>query len=155
MKKLLLFVSALFIAVHVFSQGADFSGSWKLNTDKSRLGDQFSLAPREIIVTQSGNDLVVEKHSIFQDQEVTTKDKFTLDGNECINTAWQDSQKKSIAVWDENKQSLKITSKLNIGDGGEVTIVEIFRMDDSSMVIDSSASSSYGDLAEVMVYDKI
>ncbi len=155
MKKLLLFASALFIAVHVFSQGADFSGSWKLNTDKSRLGDQFSLAPREIIVTQSGNDLVVEKHSIFQDQEVTTKDKFTLDGNECINTAWQDSQKKSIAVWDENKQSLKITSKLNIGDGGEVTIVEIFRMDDSSMVIDSSASSSYGDLAEVMVYDKI
>ena len=155
MKKLLLFTSALFLSVLIYSQGADFSGSWKLNSEKSTLGDQFSLAPKEIIVTQDGNDLLVEKHSTFQDQEYTTNDKFTLDGNECINTAWQDSQKKSTAVWDENKQSLKITSKLNIGDGGEVTIIELFKMDGANMVIDSSASSSYGDLAEVMVYDKI
>jgi hypothetical protein len=155
MKKLLLFASALLMTINGFSQGADFSGSWKLNTEKSRLGDQFSLAPSEIIVTQSGNDFLVEKHSTFQEQELTTKDKFTLDGNECINTGWQDSQKKSTAIWDENKQTLKITSKLNIGDAGEVTIIEIFKMDGPSMVIDSSASSSYGDLAEVMVYDKI
>jgi hypothetical protein len=155
MKKLLLFTSALVISAFAYSQGPDFSGSWKLNTEKSRLGDQFSLAPMEIIVTQNGNDLLVEKHSNFQDQEFTTKDKFTLDGKECINTAWQDSEKKSTALWDDNKQYVTITSKLNVGDAGDVTIIEVFKMDGQNMVIESTASSSYGDLAEVMVYDKI
>jgi hypothetical protein len=154
MKKILLLSATLMISVLVSAQGLDFTGTWKLNASKSKLGDQFSMAPREIIIAQKDNDLAVEKHSSFQDQEFTTTDKFTLDGKECVNTGWQDSQKKSTVVWADDKQSLKITSKLNIGDGGEMTIIEVLKMDGPNMVIESSASSSYGDMSETMVYEK-
>jgi len=40
------------------------------------------------------------------------------------------------------------------GDIGDVSIVEIYRMDNGNMILDSVASSSYGDLTEKMVYDK-
>ena len=154
MKKTMIFISTLFLSAVVSAQGVDFSGNWKLNTSKSRLGQEFSMAPKTIIVTQKGNELNVEKHSSFQDQEFTTNDKFTLDGKECINPGWQDSQKKSTVVWLDDKKSLKITTKMTIGDGGELTIVEVYKMDGENMVIESTSSSSYGDLAETMVYDK-
>ena len=112
------------------------------------------MAPGKIIIAQKGSDLDVEKHSTFQDQEYTTNDKFTLDGKECVNQGWQDSQKKSTAVWAEDKKSLKITTIMSIGDAGDITIVEVYKMDSSNMVLESSASSSYGDLVETMVYDK-
>ena len=154
MEKTVVLLAAFLCSVAISAQGLDFSGSWKLNTSKSKLGQEFSMAPKSIIVTQKANDLGLEKHSIFQDQEFTINDKFTLDGKECINQGWQDSMKKSTAVWSDDKNSLKITTKMNIGDGGELTIIEVYKMDGANMVIESSSSSSYGELAETMVYDK-
>lgn len=154
MKKIILFSTAILITAIAASQGLDLTGTWKLNTSKSKLGDQFSMAPKEILIAQKDNDLNIEKHSSFQEQEYTTKDKYTLDGKECVNTGWQDSQKKSTVLWADDKQSLKITSKMNIGDGGELTITEVYKIDGANMVIESTASSSYGDLSETMVYDK-
>lgn len=155
MKKVLLVTSALLVTILLSAQGPDFSGKWKLNNSKSALGAEFSMAPLEIIVVQKGNDLTVEKHSNFQGELFTTTDKLTLDGKECINAGWQDSQKKSTVTISDDKKSIKVTSKLNIGDAGDVTIIEIYKMNGTSMVIESTASSSYGDLTETMVYDKV
>lgn len=154
MKKSVFLLAALLISVIVSAQGVDLSGTWKLNSSKSKLNDQFSMAPKEIIVAQKDNDLNVEKHSTFQDQDFTIKDKFTLDGKECINPGWQDTQKKSTAVWSDDKISLKITTKIPMNDGGEMTINEVYKMDGNNLVIESSASSSFGDMAETMYYDK-
>lgn len=154
MKKTLIIFAALMVSAAAVAQGLNFNGSWKLNSDKSKLNAEFSLGPKEVIITQSGNDLTVEKHSSFQDQDFVTTDKLTLDGKECINTGFQDTQKKSTCTWSDDKASLKIISKMSIGDGGDMTIIEVYKMDGSNMVIESSASSSYGDLNETMVYDK-
>ena len=154
MKKIKFLIAALLITSVATAQAVNFSGSWKLNTSKSKLGEQFSMAPKEIILKQAANELNVEKHSSFQDQEFTTADKFTLDGKECINPGWQDSQKKTTVVWADDKKSLKCTTKFPMNDGGEMIIIEVYKMDGSTMIIKSSASSSYGDMAETMVYDK-
>jgi hypothetical protein len=154
MKKTLFIFAALLFSSAVMAQGPDFNGSWKLNNEKSKLNAEFTFAPKEVIIAQAGNDFKVEKHSSFQDQEFTTTDKLTLDGKECINLGFQDTQKKSTAVWSDDKTSLKIISKMSIGDGGEMTITEVYKMDGRNMVIESLASSSYGDLNETMVYDK-
>jgi hypothetical protein len=154
MKKTVFLLATFLVSVTASAQLLDFSGNWKLNTSKSKLGDQFSMAPKEIIVAQKDNDFNVEKHSSFQDQEFTINDKFTLDGKECINPGWQDTQKKSTAVWSEDKMSLKITTKMSMGDGGEMTIVEVYKIDGNNMIIESSSSSSFGEMAETMVYDK-
>lgn len=154
MKKSILILTGILVSVVYSVTAADFSGNWKLNNSKSVLSDQFSMAPKDIIIVQDGNTLNIERHSTFQDQEFTIKDKFTLDGVECINPGWQDSEKKSTAVWSDDKASLKITTKLPMGDNGEMTIIEVYKMDGAKLVIESSASSSFGDRSETMVFDK-
>jgi hypothetical protein len=148
---------SLFIAILLtitLSAQIDFSGAWKLNSSKSKLGDQFSMAPKEIIVVQKGNDLSVERHSEWQGQEFTINDKFTLDGKECVNAGFMDTQKKSTATWSADKKLLTIKSKIPMQDGGDFSVTEVYKMDDGSMVIESSASSSFGDMSETQVYDK-
>jgi hypothetical protein len=154
MKKLLLVFAAVMFSSAIFAQGPDFSGSWKLNTTKSTLGAEFSMAPKDVIIVQNGNDLSVEKHSEFQGQEFVSTDKFTLDGKECTNTVFQDMQKKSTCAWSDDKSSLNVVSKMSMGDGGDITINEVYKLDGGSLVIESKSSSSFGDMAEKMVFDK-
>jgi len=154
MKTVFFFITAILFSAVVSAQ-VDLSGSWKLNTSKSKLGDQFSMAPKEIIVAQKSNELIVEKHSEWQGQAFTINDKFTLDGKECINDGMMDTKKKSIAVWDTNKKSLKISTKIPMQDGGDFSMTEVYKMEGGTMIIEMSASSSFGDMAETQVYDKM
>jgi len=153
MKKSIILLSALLVAMVFTASAADFSGNWKLNKSKSKLGEQFSMAPSILIAAQSGNDFNLEKHISFQDQEMTTKEKYTLDGKESINPGFQDSQKKSTAVWSGDKNSLTITSKIPMGDN-DMTTVEVYKIVDGNLVIDSKMSSSFGENNETMVFDK-
>lgn len=132
----------------------DFSGSWKLNASKSKLGDQFSMAPKQIVIVQKGNDMTVETHNEFQGQEFTTKDKLTLDGKECVNNGMMDTQKKTTVTWASDKKSMKVVSKIPMQDQ-TMTITQVYKMDGGNMVIESTASSSFGDMSETQVYEKM
>ncbi len=154
MKKTAIILTALMITTLVGAQGLDFSGNWKLNSSKSKLNTEFSMAPQTLVITQNGNEINVERHSDFQGQQMVTADKITLDGKECINKGFMDSEKKSTASWADDKKSLKVISKISIGDGGEMVITEVFKLDSGSLVIDSSSASSFGNMAETMIYDK-
>ncbi len=153
MKKLTLLFVIVFAAFAVSAQ-TNFSGNWKLNSSKSKLGDQFSMAPKEIIIDQNDRDISVEKHSSYQGQDFTINDKYTLDGKESVNDGWMDTKKTSTATWSDDKKNLIVVSKIPMQDGGDMTINEDYKMDGDNMVIESSASSSYGDMSETMVYDK-
>ncbi|HKJ42605.1 MAG TPA: hypothetical protein VKA27_10965 [Sunxiuqinia sp.] len=153
MKKLLV-VIAMAVVTMAASAQPNFSGSWKLNTSKSKLNDQWTMAPKSIDINQSDNQLGVDKHVSFQDNDFTISDKFTLDGKECINKGWRDTEKKSKANWSDDKKSLTIDSTLPMRDGGDMTIKETYQMDDKTLVLVSHVSSSYGEVEERMVYDK-
>ncbi len=154
MKKLVFLSVALLIASLAFGQ-VDFSGTWKINTSKSKLGGEFMMSPQEMIISQSGNTMEVEKHSDFQGQVFTTNDTFTLDGKECVNTGFMDAEKKSTAVWSDDKKSLTVTSKVPMGGGGdEMTLVEVYSMNGNNLSVELTASSSFGDMSETGVYDK-
>jgi len=112
------------------------------------------MAPKEVIIAQTGNDMSVEKHSEFQGQAFVSTDKYTLDGKECTNTMFQEMQKKSTCGWSDDKASLKVVSKMSMSDGGDITINEVYKLDGETLVIESTANSSYGDLIEKMVYEK-
>jgi hypothetical protein len=155
MKKIVFILLVFCVTLSIAAQGPDFSGNWKLNTEKSKLNAEFSMAPLELKIAQKGNELTVERHSEFQGEAVTMTDKFTLDGKECVNTGFMDTQKKSTAAWAEDKKSLKITSKVVMDDGNEINISEVYKLDAGNLVIDSNSSSSWGDVAETHVYDKI
>lgn len=154
MKKILYLLVFSLITLTSMAKVADFSGTWNLNKAKSTLNDQFSMAPSQIILLQGAEVLDVEKHATWQDQEFTIKDKFTLDGKECINKGWQDSQKTSTAVWSDDEKTLTITSKLPMQDGTEMTIVEIYQMEGENLKLAVSTSSSFGDMSETFLFDK-
>lgn len=153
MKKLVV-VIVMAVATLAASAQPNFSGNWKLNTSKSKLNDQWSMAPKSIDINQSGNQLGVDKHVSFQDNDLTISDKFTLDGKECINQGWGDREKKSTVKWSDNNKSLIINTTISMRDGGTMTTRETYSMDGDALVLDSHASSSYGELEERMVYEK-
>jgi hypothetical protein len=155
MKKALLFFLASMISFAISAQVSDFSGNWKLNSSKSKINEQFSMAPGLITIVQSGNDMSVEKHTEFQGQEMVFTDKYTLDGKECVNPGFMDTQKKSVLSWDNDTKTLKVVSKIVMNDGNEININEIYKIDESGMVIESSSTSSFGDMSETMIYDKV
>jgi hypothetical protein len=155
MKKTIFFLLMFSASLTIAAQGTDFSGNWKLNPEKSKLNAEFSMAPLQLVIAQKDNDMSVERHSEFQGEAVTMTDKFTLDGKECVNTGFMDTQKKSTAVWSEDKKSLKITSKVVMDDGNEINITEVYKTDAGTLLIDSGSSSSFGDISETLVYDKM
>jgi hypothetical protein len=154
MKKILYFLAMSLISITSMGKVVDFSGTWNLNKPKSTLNDQFSMAPSQMILIQNTDVLEVERHSNFQGQDFTFKDKLTLDGKECINAGWQDIKKKSTAVWSSDEKSLTVTTKISMQDGGEMTINETYQIEENSLKIVVSASSSFGELAETYLFDK-
>jgi hypothetical protein len=151
MKKIIMIIGAVMFTAMTFAQ-VNFSGTWNINKEKSKLGEP-SFAPKEIVIVQAENVLTLESHSEWDGQAMTTTDKYTLDGKECINKGMMDSQKKSVATWSEDKTSLKIVSKIPFQEN-EMTITEVFKLENGVLVYQSNASSSFGDFAETRVYDK-
>ncbi len=144
---------AILCTTSLFAQ-IDLTGSWTLNSSKSKLGDQFSMAPKTIIIVQKDNNLNVEKHSEWQGQEFTMSDKYTLDGQECVNKGFMDTEKKSTVTWSGDKKSLTVTSKIPMQQGETMTVTEVYAMKDGAMVIESTTSSSFGEMNETQVFDK-
>jgi hypothetical protein len=112
------------------------------------------MAPKTLVIVQKGNDLSIERHSTFQERELTFSDKFTLDGKECINKGWMNSEKRSTAVVSGDKKSVKITTVIAMGNNGSMTVTETYSMDGKSLVVEAIAASSFGERSETMVYDK-
>ena len=154
MKKLLTVATLLLLAFLVNAQ-TNFSGKWKLNKEKSTLNTEFSMAPSEIVVVQNGNEISLEKHANFQGESFIMKEKYTLDGKECVNAGMMDSQKKSVAKFSDDKKVLTIESKSPMQDGAEIAIKEIFTLVDGALVLESSSKSSWGDMNEKMAFDKL
>jgi hypothetical protein len=154
MKKLFYLLALSIISVATMGEGINFSGTWKLNNEKSILFEQFSLAPTQVIVIQTADSIMVEKHGNFQGTEYVTKDRISLDGKECVNMGWMNSKKTSTAAWSEDGKTLTISSKLPTQDQGEATMKEIFRLEDPSLKIELSAASSMGEMSETYLLDK-
>jgi hypothetical protein len=152
MKKFSLFTLLVLISILASAQ-ISFTGNWSLNQSKSKLNAEFSMAPTKLIIEQNSNELKVERHSNFQGNEVKSIDKFTLDGKECVNAGWGDSQKKSTCKWDADKKKLTIVTKIPMFDDGEMTLNEVYSLNGKELVVESTAVSSFGELKETMVYN--
>lgn len=153
LKSLPLFLLLALFSVSLMAQ-TNFSGTWKLDKEKSTLSEQFSMAPNQIVLAQSDNELSSTRTSSFQDQDFTTSEKLTLDGKECTNSAFMDTQKKSVATWNEDKSVLKVVSKIPMQDGAEMTLTETYQLENSLLKIISKVSSSWGEGSETFVFNK-
>ncbi|MGF7138716.1 hypothetical protein [Roseimarinus sediminis] len=136
------------------SAQSNFSGTWSLSKDKSKLNAEYSMAPFKLVVQQNDQVLKVERHSSFQGNNFTTSSEYALDGSESINEGWQNMKIKSTCQWNEAKKILTIQSVFPTQDGSEVKVSENYSLVNNEFTIHSKASSSWGNFEETWVYEK-
>ncbi len=144
----------LAVAFSAVSIGQNLSGSWKLNQSKSKLNDQFSFSPKVLKITQDCNSLVLAKTLEFQGQSMEASENYTLDGEECSNPGFMDASKKSTVMVSADKKTVKIISKISMYNG-HIELEEVFMLVDGGLVFESKSKSSFGEMVETAVYDKL
>jgi hypothetical protein len=155
MKKVFIIFLTVAFSVVTFGQIVNLSGNWTLDATKSKLNEQFSLAPKLIKVNQSDSLLILEKKLEFQGQEMTVNEKFNLDGSECSNPGFMESVKISKVTFSEDNKTIKISSKITTNDGSEIVSLEQYFMDNEGLTYQSTSSSSFfGEMSETAVYNK-
>jgi hypothetical protein len=154
MKNIIFVFALVFLSATAFSQKVNFTGEWKLNKEKSELGDQFSLAPQSLKIAHTKKTLDLEKFAEIQGQEFETKEHFTLDGKECVNVGLGESETKSTAAWNKKTKKMIIETAGAMEDGSEYSMAQEISLKEGALVIDMTAGSDFGEMFETYVFDK-
>ncbi len=155
MKKIVFVLLAVAFSAFASAQVINLSGNWTLNVAKSALNEQFSLAPKVCIISQTDSVLTVEKKLDIMGEQTTITEKFKLDGSESTNPGIMESVKKSKANFSDDKKSLLISSDITTADMGVIKLTESYTIDNENLIYKStSSSSSFGDMSETAAYNK-
>lgn len=116
------------------------------------------MTPSVLKITQSGNDLTVDRivKVEYQDDRVTT-DKLTLDGKVCELPGFGDSIRKMTATWSADGTALTITSNSAFERNGnkfEMNTTEVWTLKDGALTINSTSTTPRGERKTVLAYDK-
>jgi hypothetical protein len=142
------------MTVAVFGQTPDFSGKWKINPSKCKLNEQFSMAPKSLVIAQTADVLSIERHGEFQGQEYVSNSKLNLDGSESVNVGMMETKIKSVAVWSEDKTTLTVKTSVPMENAGEISITEVYKRLGPDLTIETSSKSDWGESAETYVFEK-
>ena len=159
-----LFVAALICltstAAFLFAN-ADFSGEWKLNEQKSELGQYGRMAARTIKITSQPDAISFERNVTAQNgEERTVTEKLTFDGKETESAPFGTAKKKSTAKWTDDGQTLNVNSVITFDRNGEtmeIKVAEAYKLIDNGqgLSIESNSTSSFGTNTMKLVYDKV
>jgi hypothetical protein len=138
MRKLIstLFVIAAAASIAIAADKPDFSGTWKMDADKSVFGPL--PPPTSIIskITHKDPDLTVATTQVGPDQESTAK--YSTDGKETTNSMMGNDM-KSKAVWEG--KTLVINSSLDAG-GAQVKFTAKYSLSDDGKTLTNALSIS-------------
>ncbi len=157
----------LLITVSVFSFRpaqifqTDFSGTWKLNENKSELG-QFGArgVPSKMVIEQKADAISLAKTSMnFQGEEVNSTENMTFDGKESESLVFGTSKKKSTLKWSADGKEMVITSNIAFdmqGQTFDIGSVENWTLsaDGKTVTISSKINTPQGEIATKSVFDK-
>ena len=142
---------------------ADFSGEWKLNEQKSDLG-QFGgrgVAKTMKVTSSDAKGISIERTSTNQNGEaVVRKEALTFDGKESESTGgFGNSTRKATAKWSDDGQSMIINAVMTLDRNGEKMEIkqnETWKLGDGgqTLTIESNSSSSFGESTMKLVYEK-
>jgi hypothetical protein len=153
--------AVLFILpVKANGQGAksNFSGSWAFNETKSNLGEGNFRRATQLTVAQDGNNLSVDRVRTNQDgEEITTSEKFTMDGKECVNTTGR-GPSKAFVTWSDDGKTLNFSITRTFDRDGEtieMKSTEVWTLTDAkTLSVFSTFTTQDGERKTTLVYDK-
>jgi mannan endo-1,4-beta-mannosidase len=142
-------------------RAADFSGTWRLNEDESKV-PYFGLlsAPSKLDIAQEGNALRVQSAVTLEwgDDEVTAQ-TLTLDGSDNVAAGFDHGRRVQNARFSAARDTLTITTRIAYVSGGRPvearsTDLWTLRRHGQQLVIVQTTESSSGPAASTLVYDR-
>jgi hypothetical protein len=141
----------------------NFSGEWKLNEQKSEMG-QFGgrgTARTIKVISSDASAISMERISTNQNgEQVVRKESLTFDGKESESAGgFGNSTRKSTAKWSEDGKAMIINSVMTFernGEKMEIKQTETWKLseDGQTLMIEAISSSSRGDNTMKLVYEK-
>ncbi len=155
--------AALFVAasvVSVFAQTPDFSGTWKLDTDRSeitagrggRRGGRGGGTPNAMVITQTATELTIEQSAGNQSRTLT----YTLEGESSI-PAGRGGSMTITSHWDGATLVSEGSQELSFGGGGitiEVREVRSLSEDGQTLTVEVTRTTPRGANTNTLVYTK-
>ena len=148
----------LALVVAAFSQ-PNFSGKWKLDTEKTVVPDRGpGRMAKSLTVTQGDNKLTVDRVSTNRDgDEVTNTENYTLDGKKCVNEMRFGDRESTVQVKDNTIVITSVTKFEREGNTFEMNGTETWKLDNNGkeLVIDSHMETPRGDRDLTIYYSKV
>ena len=145
-------VAGLTATLAVGADKPNYSGTWKLNLDKSDFGPV--PPPEKLVRTIKHEDptLNVSSVSVGPQGEVKNDSTYTTDGKESVNKM-AGAEVKSNAAWDGSNLTIKYKREVQ---GMEISFVENWTLapDGKVLTIVNNLSTPQGDVALKMVLEK-
>jgi len=135
----------LVIAAGVYTADRpDFSGTWKMDADKSVFGPIPPPTSMTLVIDHKEPDISVSQTSTGPGGDQNTTSKYSTDGKETINN-FMGTEVRSKAHWDGS--TLGIDSSLNAG-GGPVKVTSKWNLSDDGKTLTDAVniSSPQGDV---------
>ena len=130
----------------------DFSGNFKLNTEKSDFGQMPKPDKADYVITHKDPDMKVKTSMVTQMGEMNTETNMTTDGKEFTNSAYG-MDIKGTAKWDG--AILVVSQKMSMqGQDMAITTKWSLSADGKTITQDTSMSTPQGDMTFKAVLDK-
>jgi hypothetical protein len=146
------FVFALILTTAIVA-ASNFSGTWKLDAEKSESMRPGGRGPSGMIltITHKGDQVSVERTVTFQGQERTSTVKFKTDGSESTNKDRRDNDVVYVAKWDGDKLVITYTRSFR---ESKMEVKETWSLDGKVLTIQNDVKSSRGDRSYKSVFNK-
>ena len=155
--------AALFVAagvVSVVAQTPDFSGTWRLDTDRSQItagpggrgGGRGGGTPGALVITQTATELTMEQSMGDQSRTLT----YTLEGESSI-PAGRGGNMTIASHWDGATLVSEGSQELSFGGGGitiEVRQVRSLSADGQTLTVEVTRTTPRGAFTNTLVYTK-
>jgi hypothetical protein len=143
-------------------KNVDFSGEWKLNQNKSEMGQYAPIVPLKIKAEQKTDALAITKTTTGFDGsgELTASETLGFDGKQVESKiAPGNSKRTASAKWSADGQTLTITYTLMLDFNGETTEVKgtetwALSNEGKTLTITNTSTSSFGENTYKGVYEK-
>jgi len=157
--RLILIATALIFIVSslaVSAQNGNFSGEWKLNTQKTVLpSDQLYLL--KITVKQEGNNLLTTRvYSNANGEEYPFEENLTLDGKECKITIYDMPRVSKATKAADGSLAFESVTTFNANGSLENLVAnEVWKLDKETLTIDVTNKMMGNEIKGVTYYDKV
>jgi hypothetical protein len=132
-------LSVATIAIAATAQ-TDLSGAWTFKEQTSISGTLYSNgSPKQVIVTKSGNAILLTKTTAGTKGDVTTADTLTTDGKPTTTKTVSGKKKVLSAVWLADKRTLTETTLIyDLTDPTKLshTVTDIWSIERNELVLD-------------------